>query len=496
MDASCLNKNTVSLNWSPPKDDGGCPISNYVIDQAIVKSKMATATTVSYWEPVTRNLPLEDLNIINDQYCFNVTHLTSDKFMLFRIGAQNKQGIGDYGSLSTPILVQSPHHVPGSPTNLRGHMDMKTGKVELEWDKPEQDGGASILNYLIERNATQMDSNWSEIKLDEVSPKTQRSLPRIKDGTYWFRVCAVNDAGCGSYSDLISLVIQKTSDKPDAPGQPTVQVIKDGVALIRWTEPLNEGNAGPVEGYDIERCEVGLTKWTTMNVELCKSTQFEVDQLDLSRDYIFQIKARNKAGWGPPSDPSIPVKPVTDAEFVRPLKNQLVNELPSDVCFECEVSSPGLTVIWSKDGRDLNLSTRSIYLVLGEGSQAFCIHRLTLIKVGPEDQGLYSARLASGKRTEAKLTIECPPKIDYSGSTNIQLIGNKSLVIEVPYSGAPTPKINWSFNQGILPVGPKRDQPLVSVDTVYGLTCLRLRHATTELTGTYKVMVIVLFIFL
>lgn len=180
---------------------------------------------------------------------------------------------------------------------------------------------------------------------------------------------------------------------------------------------------------------------------------------------------------------------VTDVAFLRPLESIRVTVLPSDVVFECVLSRPGMTLIWSKDGRDLTMTSRCVYSVVGEGDQAFCVHRLRLCKIGPFEEGLYAARLATGLKSEAFLSVECPPKINYEGPLGIDLVAGKSTIIEVPYSGAPAPEVNWSLNAGPLPVGPDRKIPLTSIDTVYGLTCLRVRHATREANGVYKVMV-------
>lgn len=176
-------------------------------------------------------------------------------------------------------------------------------------------------------------------------------------------------------------------------------------------------------------------------------------------------------------------------EFVRPLDNINITQLPADVLFECELSRPGLTLTWAKDGHDLALSTRCVYQVIGEGDKAYCVHQLKLIKIGPSEAGSYSARLATGQKSEARLSIECPPRINYDDTTDIELIAGKSVVIEVPFSGAPAPEVNWSFNSGPLPIGQIRGSPLASTDTVYGLTCLRLRHVTREATGSYKLLV-------
>lgn len=180
---------------------------------------------------------------------------------------------------------------------------------------------------------------------------------------------------------------------------------------------------------------------------------------------------------------------MSDVTIVRPLESQYVTEMPADVTFECELSQPGMNLIWSKDGRDLPLSTRCVYSVVGEGEHAYCVHRLTLVKVGPGDQGVYAARLPNGLKTEAGLSIECPPRINFDASRDIELIAGKSTIVEVPYTGAPVPNVNWSYNGGSLPIGKTIDRPMSSIDTVYGLTCLRLRHVTREAVGTYKLLV-------
>ncbi|CAH8650314.1 unnamed protein product [Schistosoma haematobium] len=485
--ATNLSKTSIRLNWSPPTDTGGSQILNYVIEQAVVKSNLATLSSVGYWEPVTRNLPVHEASDGSTGYIYDIINLASEKYMLFRVAAQNKQGIGEFEAITSPLLVTSPHNLPGPPKDLNGTTD-KDGQVHLEWKPPQHDGGAKIMNYIIEKCLSLKDANWSEIKLPD-SPNTMRIIPNLRDGICYFRVSAVSDAGKGSPSNIIDVDVKKGSDKPDQPGQPTVEVIADGAVQLRWSQPLNEGTGGPINGYEVQICEVGSIKWKPSSSDLCSVNEIRLTGLNPAQDYLFRVIAVNDAGLSLPSEHSRPIRPATDVDFVRPLENQSITELPSDVVFECELSRPGMTLIWSKDGRDLNLSSRCVYSVIGEGDKAFCIHRLTLIKVSPDEQGVYSARLVTGKKTEAILTIECPPKILYDGPLEIQLLSGKSTVIEVPYTGAPFPDVNWSFNHGPLPIGAKRESPIASVDTVYGLTCLRLRHVTGEITGNYKLLI-------
>ncbi|CAH8611737.1 unnamed protein product [Heterobilharzia americana] len=455
--------------------------------QAVVKSNTITPSSVGYWEPVTRNLPVHEASDGSTGCFYDIINLAPEKYMFFRVAAQNKQGVGDFQTTKSPILVSSPHNLPGPPRDLKGITD-KDGQALLEWKPPQQDGGAKIINYVIEKCTSLKDANWSEIKLPD-SPDVKRTISKLRDGVCYFRVSAVNEVGKGSPSSIIDLDIKKGSDKPDQPGQPTVEVIADGAVQLRWAQPLNEGTGGPIKGYEVQICEVGSIKWEPVSPDLCSENETRVTGLNPAQDYLFRVIAINGAGQSIPSETSRPIRPASDVDFIRQLENLSITELPSDAVFECELSRPGMTLIWSKDGRELNLSTRCVYSIVGEGEKAFCIHRLTLIKVSPDEQGVYSARLVTGKKTEATLTIECPPKINYTGALEIQLLGGKSTVIEVPYTGAPFPDVNWSFNHGPLPTGAKRDCPLASVDTVYGLTCLRLRHVTREVAGNYKLLV-------
>lgn len=63
-----VNKNSVSLKWKPPKDDGGAEIFNYVIEYRIEGKVLYSCTQIAftviydnYWTPrhhiVRQNIP-------------------------------------------------------------------------------------------------------------------------------------------------------------------------------------------------------------------------------------------------------------------------------------------------------------------------------------------------------------------------------------------------------------------------------------------------------
>lgn len=69
---------------------------------------------------------------------------------------------------------------PGPPRNLRTPVG-KDGQVMAEWEAPEDDGGSTIINYVIEKNSTRTGANWVEVIIPE-SKETKRILKNIRGG--------------------------------------------------------------------------------------------------------------------------------------------------------------------------------------------------------------------------------------------------------------------------------------------------------------------------
>jgi titin len=76
---SRVTDNSIHLNWTPPEDDGGTPIFNYVIEYRL---KGAPSWTRANKDKVPE---LE----------YTVKDLKTDKLYEFRIRAENKVGVGE-----------------------------------------------------------------------------------------------------------------------------------------------------------------------------------------------------------------------------------------------------------------------------------------------------------------------------------------------------------------------------------------------------------------
>ena len=88
-----------------------------------------------------------------------------------------------------------------------------------------------------------------------------------------------------------------------------------------------------------------------------------------------------------------------DADFVLPLEDKTVKEEES-VEFTVELTKPKQKVIWEKNG--VEVTPQDGIEIASEGN----ICRLRIKKASLDDEGNYTIILPSGKKSNAKLTVE------------------------------------------------------------------------------------------
>lgn len=87
------DNSSVALKWAPPAEDGGAPITNYVIE----------------YKPVDafRWLKANETQTVMET-TFSVTGLKEGSQLEFRVAAQNKAGVGEASEPTKRVKVEAP----------------------------------------------------------------------------------------------------------------------------------------------------------------------------------------------------------------------------------------------------------------------------------------------------------------------------------------------------------------------------------------------------
>jgi predicted phage tail protein len=193
LEAFDVHKEGCKLKWKKPKDDGGLPITNYVVEKMDV--------TTGKWVPAG-NVDPENPEI-------EIKGLEPMKKYNFRVKAVNEEGESEPLETDTSILAKNPFDVPAIP-GMPDIVDWDQNMVKLKWDPPIRDGGAPITGYIIEckdKNSGGLDF----VKCAEVHGNVcAGTVPKLEEGNvYQFRVRAVNKAGPSEASEATNPHIAK-----------------------------------------------------------------------------------------------------------------------------------------------------------------------------------------------------------------------------------------------------------------------------------------------
>lgn len=183
LEVTNVHKEGCKVKWDKPKDDGGLPITGYILE------KMEAGT--GKWVPAGK--------CDSEKNELDVTGLEQGKKYHFRVKAVNEEGEGEPLETDTAILAKNAFDPP-APPGLPEIIDWNENMVKLKWDPPLRDNGSPITGYIIEM----MDkyggifTKAAEIK-DNVC---QGVVNHLEEGNrYEFRVRAVNKAGQSEPSD-------------------------------------------------------------------------------------------------------------------------------------------------------------------------------------------------------------------------------------------------------------------------------------------------------
>jgi fibronectin type 3 domain-containing protein len=289
--AIAISPTSISLNWSPPQNNGGPPITGYEIDYRIVPS-----TTYSNLATLGNVTSFTHLNVI------------TGKTYIYRVSAINSNGTGIPSPevLVTPTSTSAPpkNIAPNPPQSLSASVYSST-QINLSWTAPSPNGGPPVTGYKIDY---MLDAgNFTNLIPNSGSSFTAYSHPGLQVGhTYTYRIFAINSVGISNSSSTASATtVQVTT----IPGSPILSASPSSATSISlsWNPPSSDGGS-TITGYMIEynngTSQFNILVANTGNTQ----TTYLHKGLSSSQIYTYRVTAINAIGIGNPSN-TVSVQP-------------------------------------------------------------------------------------------------------------------------------------------------------------------------------------------
>ncbi|MCL2525812.1 MAG: fibronectin type III domain-containing protein [Coriobacteriia bacterium] len=162
----------VTLNWQPPTDSGGTPITGYEVsdDGGVTWIDIPSAEATSY----------------------TFTGLTNGTSYNFVMRALNAAGTGAESTLSA-----APSATPSAPGNV-GNLTVTPGDGDatINWSNPSDTGGSAITGYVI---TWEPGSGQTTV----TAPTNTYTIPGLNNGTdYTITISPINNTGVGDSTTI------------------------------------------------------------------------------------------------------------------------------------------------------------------------------------------------------------------------------------------------------------------------------------------------------
>ena len=212
---------------------------------------------------------------------FDMT-MQSDGYLWYdRDTSLTTAGVG-YLRYSVDVSWDARPLVPTAPRNLETD-DVEADEVELDWDRPQYDGGDAVDEYRVE---VYRNGRWDVVE-DGIS-RTRYDVEDLEPyTTYDFRVRARNRADWSEPSTAVTVTTPR--ETPGRPRSLQASATHERVTLT-WSAPSGDVT---VSGYRIER-RVGSGSWRTRVYDTGETaTGWEDTDVSASTSYSYRVRAHN-----------------------------------------------------------------------------------------------------------------------------------------------------------------------------------------------------------
>ncbi|KAM8754346.1 immunoglobulin-like and fibronectin type III domain-containing protein 1 isoform 2-T3 [Acanthopagrus schlegelii] len=360
----------IEFKWRPPKDDGGSPVINYVMER----------------QQVGRNT-WKKLGEIPGVPSYRDTNVEHGRKYCYRIRAVTTEGTSEV--METDEMQAGTLAFPGPPAPPKV-VSAYDDCVNISWDSPSNRGGSRILGYIVEKR--KKGSNlWTVVNaLDELIKEKKYAVKDVVAGMeYEFRVTAINLSGVGEFSSPSEFVFARDPKKP--PGKVTsLKVTETSYShiVLTWTKPEDRpGIQDEAKGYFVEIRQAECMEWSRCNTTPIITTSYSVKGLRSMDTYWLRVIAINDGGESAAEElpnyvtamPS-PVRPKFTNHNMKSFRVvRAGNSVRIIVNFE---ASPRPVIMWLKDNAPV---TKRVTVSNSDGSS-----QLLIPSSERSDSGIYS----------------------------------------------------------------------------------------------------------
>ena len=265
---------SLLVGWDVPNDDGGTPINSYDIQYS-----SDSGSTWDQW----------DSSVNSQSQEATITGLQNGMVYHVRVRASNSQG---HGAWSVAALDR-PAGIPSAPTQLT--VTPRPNQLEVAWDYPTDDGGATITDYDIQYS-NDRGATWRPWHILPPLDDLTTSILGLNNGsTYIVRVRAENGQGNGPWLASESAM---PVGVPDAPTQLDLSA-GDRELELTWAAPADDGGS-KIREYGIQYSDNAGATWKQWNAVIStQRLQETITGLQNGTVYQVQIRASNGQGDGP-----------------------------------------------------------------------------------------------------------------------------------------------------------------------------------------------------
>lgn len=297
--------NSVTIGWTPPADDGGRPITGYLVQYSLFRMTEHTCHThiVEPHDPHISDWMLAG-SVDSQTFQYTVGNMQEGSGYYLRVVPLNEVGAGVAVELDAHIVPRKPS---GPPSKLPGKLevlDVTNREVKLSWRSAIDEGGAPVTGYVIQRRDTKRDA-WLDIATIEDPSATTLTVSNVREGeSYHFQVMAVNEEGRGEPTQSQIVTVENPYSAPMSPQSIQVVNISSSTVQLSWEPPADDT---PISAYYIEKQDTSKDLWIKVARVTANTLSYDAHHVISGHEYHFRVSAENDFGK---SDPRVTTKAV------------------------------------------------------------------------------------------------------------------------------------------------------------------------------------------